>query len=188
MKPTLLEIGPGIQPILNSKYNITYLDYVDREVNNKSKFVKFNLNKLPLPFPDNSFDIIVAYNVLEHLSPIIDDKEMWLERFNEFYRILKPNGVIDAIVPHFTNGFILEHRVQFSSWDIEYLFGEERNWISDMSDFNFKIIENRIEMQRLWKIFEGIINKNKKTIELWEKYLCYIIRPMDLNFRLKAIK
>ena len=188
MEKKLLELGLGIKPIINNKYEITYLDYIKRKVPNNSKFVKFNMNKMPMPFKDNSFDVIIAFNILEHLSPIVNGREMWLEKFNEFYRILKPNGIIKIIVPHYTNGFIQEHRVQFSSWNIEYIFGKEENWITDMSDFNFEIERNYIQMNRAWKFLEKIINKNKINQEIWEKYLCYIIRPKDLEIKLRAIK
>jgi len=57
-----------------------------------------DLEKLPYPFEDNSFDEIHAYGVLEHLSDQGDHKA-FLAQFQEFYRILKPSGFFVGIVP-----------------------------------------------------------------------------------------
>lgn len=57
-----------------------------------------DLEKLPYPFEDNSFDEIHAYGVLEHLSDQGDHKS-FLAQFEEFYRILKPSGYFVGIVP-----------------------------------------------------------------------------------------
>lgn len=52
----------------------------------------------PLPFNDNEFDEIHAYEVLEHLAYQGDYKFFFAE-FSEYARILKPGGLFFATVP-----------------------------------------------------------------------------------------
>ncbi len=54
--------------------------------------VQWDLNKTPLPFKDNEFDLILANHLMEHL-------ENWWECFSEFARILKPGGRLEIWVP-----------------------------------------------------------------------------------------
>ena len=60
--------------------------------------VVHDLNVLPYPFPDNSFDEVHAYQVMEHLGSQGDVK-FFFDQFNELYRILKPGGLFVASVP-----------------------------------------------------------------------------------------
>jgi len=63
----------------------------------KGKGIKsFDFNKFPYPLKTNNYDYIFLDNVLEHLQEpgeVID--ELW--------RITKNKGVIEIIVPHYTN-------------------------------------------------------------------------------------
>lgn len=60
--------------------------------------VAHDLNILPYPFPDNHFDLIEAFHVLEHL-----DKPFLIMK--ELHRLLKPGGTLLIKVPHFSRGF-----------------------------------------------------------------------------------
>ncbi|RLC88234.1 MAG: hypothetical protein DRJ03_03555 [Chloroflexi bacterium] len=60
--------------------------------------VLWDLTKHPLPFEDNEFDEIHAYEVLEHLA-YQGDYEFFFREFSEYWRILKPGGLFCASVP-----------------------------------------------------------------------------------------
>lgn len=60
--------------------------------------VIWDLTNIPLPFDDNFFDEIHAYEVLEHTGGQGDYK-FFFKQFNEFHRILKPGGKFIASVP-----------------------------------------------------------------------------------------
>jgi SAM-dependent methyltransferase len=60
--------------------------------------VLWDLSQNPLPFSDNEFDEIHAYDVLEHLAQQGDYKFFFSE-FSEYWRILKNKGHLFATVP-----------------------------------------------------------------------------------------
>lgn len=60
--------------------------------------VLWDLRKHPLPFDDEEFDEVHAYEVLEHLAQQ-GDYEFFFSEFSEYHRILKPNGIFFASVP-----------------------------------------------------------------------------------------
>ncbi len=61
--------------------------------------VLHNLNILPLPFNDDRFHEIHAYEVLEHLGSQ-GDFRAFFNLFEEFYRILKPGGWVIGTCPN----------------------------------------------------------------------------------------
>lgn len=62
--------------------------------------VVWNLEELPLPFEDDTFDEIHAYEVLEHIGKQ-GDWRGFFDQWAEFYRILKPGGFLAATCPSY---------------------------------------------------------------------------------------
>lgn len=84
MATKYLEIGPGKRPLpgfetLNIVGNPTY---------------RCDASK-PLPLPDDTFDLIYASHVLEHI-----DWEKTVEVLREWVRVLRPGGDLEIWVPN----------------------------------------------------------------------------------------
>lgn len=60
--------------------------------------VVHDLGVFPLPFPDEAFDEIHAYECLEHVGTQGDYK-FFFGQFSDFWRLLKPGGILFATVP-----------------------------------------------------------------------------------------
>ena len=90
MEPKKLNLGCGEQK-KPGYVNIDWQQAVHPDV-------LHDLNHLPYPFADATFDAIEAFHVIEHLDrPFAVMKEL--------HRILKPGGLLEIRVPHFSRGF-----------------------------------------------------------------------------------
>lgn len=82
----VLNIGCGF-----GKYAAKNVVNVDAFDNCEPNLVH-DLNKTPYPFESETFDIVIANHILEHL-------DNWWGAFNECARVLKPNGKMEIWVP-----------------------------------------------------------------------------------------
>lgn len=60
--------------------------------------VVWDMNTLPLPFTDSSFDEVHAYECLEHVGTQ-GDWRFFFNQWSDFWRILKPGGVFIGTCP-----------------------------------------------------------------------------------------
>lgn len=60
--------------------------------------IQWNLEDRPLPFDNDEFDELAAYDVLEHVGRQGDWKGFF-DEFAEYWRILKPGGMFGIVVP-----------------------------------------------------------------------------------------
>ncbi len=102
MKELIIGCGQNTkQKILANGENRNYQNPVTLDINADHKpDIVYDLEKLPYPFEDNEFDEIHAYEVLEHTGQQGDYK-FFFAQFAEFWRILKPGGLLMATVPHY---------------------------------------------------------------------------------------
>lgn len=76
----------------------SHLVTLDFNADHKPDLV-WDLNERPLPFDDNFFDEIHAYEVLEHLGKGQGDWRSWFSEWSEWYRLLKPGGMFFGTSP-----------------------------------------------------------------------------------------
>lgn len=90
----LFFLNEGVKSIVASE--ITSSDLGTIKANIKDKRVKFKIaSAIRLPFPNRTFDTVVAWEVLEHIPKGTENL-----MFSEVYRVLKPNGVFYLSTPY----------------------------------------------------------------------------------------
>lgn len=100
-----------------------------------------DLNNIPLPFDDNQFKEIHAYDVLEHTGRQ-GDQHFFFDQFYDFWRILKPNGLFFGIVPSYLSPWAFgdpSHTRVIPGCSFVFLSQEQcKNQVgkTPMSDFN----------------------------------------------------
>jgi len=165
-----LLIGCGSQKVkvlsLNGKNVFENVTTLDVNPDHKPDVVH-NLKKHPLPFFDNEFDEIHAYEVLEHLAQQGDFKFFFSE-FSEYWRILKPGGRFFASVPSPESQWVWgdpSHSRIIHPNNLSYLCQstyEAQVGKTQISDFrniykaDFKIIHNNVNKDNLYFILEAI--------------------------------
>lgn len=103
--------------------------------------VVHDLNKLPYPFPDNTFDQIEAFHILEHLDkPFVIMKEL--------HRILKPGGRLHIKVPHFSRG--LTHSEHKAGFDVVFPYYFNKNFTAS-GYMGFEFAHEKTELH--WMTF-----------------------------------
>lgn len=103
-----LNLGSGKEYMKSDSYehwtNVDFFSDAD---------MKHNLEILPYPFKDNSFDRIICFHTLEHIHTDM------IDFMKEMYRLLKPEGILEIRTPHFSswNAFAWVHVRQFNIRD-----------------------------------------------------------------------
>jgi predicted SAM-dependent methyltransferase len=100
--------------------------------------IVLNLNSSNWPFADNSIDQIFSDNVLEHLDSPIRCME-------ECYRILKPGGCMESVVPFAMSAGALQdptHKSFWTDYTVYYFVkGHKANFYTHAG---FEVVFNRL--------------------------------------------
>jgi SAM-dependent methyltransferase len=93
------------------------LDYVSTDLERPRAMVKADITDLP--FPDDSFDVILCSHVLEH---VVDDRKA----MRELHRVLRPGGWAVVLVPiDFSRAETFEDPTVVAPADRQRLFGQD---------------------------------------------------------------
>lgn len=167
----------------NEIHGVDILDILSPEAKAKVKFSSADLNFEKLPYPNNSIELVTAFQIIEHL-----ENPFWVMR--EVYRVLRPGGIFMISVP---NPFNLSFRLKFlftgdmppwteNNHHLLFLTNDvfKKTYLS-----HFKLLEiiyqyGSIPMWgRLRAIFGKSIKKHAMVLprsKLFARAVCYILR------------
>lgn len=140
-----------------------------------------DLNLYPMPFEDNSADIIKSTHCFEHL----DDQVALME---DIHRILKPGGLLEFTVPHVSNIEYFRdptHRRPFTFGTMDY-FVREVDTVK-YTNIEFEYLHRELKFGGGIRGFVGKIIA-KLSIRRYEKYYCWKYPCNEIYFLLRAIK
>lgn len=87
------DLGSGGNPRTREGYEGYGVDVYETS-NKKVRIADLAIDAIP--FDNDSFELVTAFDVLEHISPILymgrERRSCMIELFNEIYRVLKPGG------------------------------------------------------------------------------------------------
>ncbi len=138
-----------------------------------------NLNDFPWPIADNSFDVILCKDIIEHLDNIVRTME-------EFHRIARANAKIIIDTPHFANPNSFRdptHRWHFSVDTFDYFDENFQN--PRYTDLKFKLLKKDLVFGRKWGIASILAKLSKRRYEI---YYSRRYPPYKLHFELMVIK
>lgn len=175
----ILEIGCGM-----NKINVPDCKVIGLDASKLAGVdIVHDLEKTPLPFNDNEFDIVFSHTVLEHvknLVPLIED----------IHRILKPKGKLISYVPHFAGlaAIYITHHNYFSA-DSFGIFLPENTDFNFETKARFNILERKITFRSILKPFEILFNLNDSIRKIYEgTILKNLIPPIMILVVLEAVK
>jgi SAM-dependent methyltransferase len=144
-----------------------------------------DLDRVPYPFRDNSFQSLRAVHVIEHVSDVIRAME-------EFQRVVIPGGRIFLVTPHYTDFSSFcdpTHRWHLNSFSFRY-FGPDHGGFGYYSPIRLRQVSMRVRLLALWRWlgFEFLVNHSERFRRFWECYLCYMIRGKVMEFEFEVLK
>ena len=140
-----------------------------------------DLNIYPMPFEDNSVDIIRSSHCFEHLNNLVALME-------DIHRILKPGGLLEFTVPHVSNIDYYRdptHIRPFTLGTMDY-------FVKGQQPFKY----TNVEFEYLKKVltFGGGLRGKIGELLAWlsvrryEKYYCWKYPCYEIHYKLRALK
>ncbi len=146
--------------------------------------VVVDLERERIPFPDNTFEIVYAHHVLEHISRLTDV-------MTELHRVCRTGARIEVVVPYFTcvGAFGDPTHVRFFTYKTFEHFTDTKNkdlynWFSAT---RFTIKYRRIGFGRLFRVL-GVQWWANRWPNIYENFFAYILPARTLTIELIVTK
>ncbi len=173
----VLDVGCGVNKLPGSIG-------IDRNPRTRAD-VLCDLDRIPYPFRDSSFDRLQAVHVIEHVADV-------LRAMEEFHRLVRDGGTIFLVTPHYTDFSSFcdpTHRWHLNSFSFRY-FGDDNAGYGYYSAARLREKKVRVRLLALWRYlgFEFLVNAFPRFRRFWEHYLCFVVRGKVMEFEFEVVK
>jgi ubiquinone/menaquinone biosynthesis C-methylase UbiE len=131
----ILEIGPGTA----DGKSLVFPDADTADIQGSGPTAKVELGQSPLPFADESYDLVFMSHILEHIP--------WyrsVTALREVHRVLKPGGELELYVPDFA--FIVQCYQEQRCGDDWRIFNDAGGWMTWVNGRLFTYGEDATEL------------------------------------------
>jgi ubiquinone/menaquinone biosynthesis C-methylase UbiE len=140
--------------------------------------IRADLDRLPWPLREDSFDLIVMRHVLEHMRDVVATVE-------ELYRLAKPGGRIVVEVPHFSWVEAYRHPGHlhfFAGGSFDFYYPGNPHYRAHL-----RICRRHIYFNDLFKAigFESAANRCSR---FYERHLAFIFPAGSIVWELEPVK
>ena len=150
-----LDLGCGLNP--QNRFGADEVFGLDLLEDKNKKIFRCKLGFERIPFDDNSFDYMTAYDLIEHIPRYSDSENSstpFIQFMNECYRVLKKDGIFLSMTPVYPYLGAFQdptHNNIMTVDTFKYYFSEEKFKIASHYGItaNFRIIDQRMYRQHL---------------------------------------
>jgi SAM-dependent methyltransferase len=154
-----LDLGPGTS--LRNPFACQGVRGVDMVENPSLGIVAADLVIEPIPFADNIFDYVTAYDFIEHIPRLIYQparRMPFVELMNEIWRVLKPGGIFFSHTPIYPYASAFRDPTHVNILTVETFplyFDDTYRWASIYGfKGSFKILHQTIKRPHLITLLE----------------------------------
>lgn len=142
--------------------------------------VVHDLNALPWPLEDASFDQILLQDVIEHLDDLYGV-------FAELHRIARPGARVHLRTPHFSSVLAYSDPTHVHFLSTAAVRGLAEPGFAHYSSVRFRTVHVTLD---LWLPFRalGIAALANRWPDLYEKYFAFRFPAMNIRAELEAVK
>ena len=146
----------------------------------------WNLNQTPWPFDDDTFDLVAALSIIEHL----DD---FLAVMGEIHRVCRHDAQVNILVPHFSSAAAFvdpTHKRYFSARSCDYFVRgtEIEREYGFYVPYRFKMERCYVDLAPGFRMIPGALWLARAHTALWENSFCYVLRGGGVFWRLRVEK
>lgn len=187
-QPLLLELGCGNRKRLPASVGIDVLDY-------EAVDIVGDVFEVLAHFPNASVDAVASHHFIEHIPDLT-------RLLTELARILKPNGKIDFVAPHFSNPYFYSdctHKSCFGLYTFCYFSANsyfKRKVPTYQKQLQYEIMQVDLVFKSpppfyfrygFKKLLGFLFNLNTYTQEFYEENLCYLFPCYEIKYRLRRV-
>lgn len=181
-----LELGCGNRKRNRQAIGVDMLDYPDVDIVG-------DVYEALAAFPPQSVDAVYSYHFVEHVPDVP-------KLLSELARVVKPNGHVEFVAPHFSNPYVYSdptHRSFFGLYTFCY-FSNNSPFARQVPTYDYKAEFRIVKVDLIFKstrpfvvrygikrLIGSVFNSCTYLKELYEENFCYLFPCYEVSYILR---